>query len=142
MVIKLELINLEQRRKELGLTLEEVGRYVGVSKSTVKKWETGYIDNMKRDKIALLANALQIEPVSLITGELIPVSINSNLEYTLSEHEKKLISAYRDKPEMQPAVDRLLAIDSAPAKNIGEDIAETIIKTQKALHTKCNSNSK
>ena len=56
--------------------------------------------------------------------------------------KKKLISAYREKPEMQPAVDRLLAIDSAPTKNIGEDIAETVIKTQKALHTKCNSNSK
>ena len=133
---------IRNRRIELKLTLEEVGNMVGVSKSTVKKWEDGYISNMKRDKIALLANALQIEPVSLITGELIPISINSNLEYTLSEHEKKLISAYRDKPEMQPAVDRLLAIDSAPAKNIGEDIAETVIKTQKALHTKCNSNSK
>ena len=131
---------IRNRRNELKLTLEEVGNMVGVSKSTVKKWEDGYISNMKRDKIALLANALQIEPVSLITGELIPISINSNLEYTLSEHEKKLISAYRDKPEMQPAVDRLLAIDSAPAKNIGEDIAETVIKTQKALHTKCNSN--
>lgn len=131
---------IRNRRIELKLTLEEVGNMVGVSKSTVKKWEDGYISNMKRDKIALLANALQIEPVSLITGELIPISINSNLEYTLSEHEKKLISAYRDKPEMQPAVDRLLAIDSAPAKNIGEDIAETVIKTQKALHTKCNSN--
>ena len=29
------------RRKELGLTLEEVGNAVGVSKSTVKKWENG-----------------------------------------------------------------------------------------------------
>ena len=133
---------IRNRRIELKLTLEEVGNMVGVSKSTVKKWEDGYISNMKRDKIALLANALQIEPVSLITGELIPVSINNNLEYTLSEHEKKLISAYREKPEMQPAVDRLLGIESAPAKNIGEDIAETVIKTQKALHTKCNSNSK
>ena len=133
---------IRNRRIELKLTLEEVGNMVGVSKSTVKKWEDGYISNMKRDKIALLAKALQIEPVSLITGELIPISVNNNLEYTLSEHEKKLISAYRDKPEMQPAVDRLLAIDYAPAKNIGKDIAETIIKTQKALHTKCTSNSK
>ena len=133
---------IRNRRIELKLTLEEVGNMVGVSKSTVKKWEDGYISNMKRDKIALLAKALQIEPVSLITGELIPISVNNNLEYTLSEHERKLISAYRDKPEMQPAIDRLLAIDSAPAKNIGEDIAETVIKTQKALHTKCNSNSK
>lgn len=131
---------IRNRRIELKLTLEEIGNMVGVSKSTVKKWEDGYISNMKRDKIALLAKALQIEPVSLITGELIPISVNNNLEYTLSEHEKKLISAYRNKPEMQPAVDRLLGIESAPAKNIGEDIAETIIKTQKALHAKCNSN--
>ena len=28
---------IEERRKELGLTLEEVGNAVGVSKSTVKK---------------------------------------------------------------------------------------------------------
>lgn len=133
---------IRNRRTELNFTLEEVGDMVGVSKSTVKKWEDGYISNMKRDKIALLAKALQLEPVSLITGELIPISFNNNLQYNLSEHEKRLISAYRDKPEMQPAVDKLLGIDSAPAKNIGEDIVETVIKTQNALNTKCNSNSK
>lgn len=58
-----------ERRTSLGLTLEEVGNKVGVSKSTVKKWESGDISNMRRDKIALLAQALQISPVSLITGE-------------------------------------------------------------------------
>ena len=60
---------ISDRRKELGLTLEEVGKIVGVSKSTVKKWEDGYISNMKRDKIALLAKALKLNPVVLITGE-------------------------------------------------------------------------
>lgn len=35
------------RRQELGLTLEEVGDYVGVGKSTVRKWEHGDIENMK-----------------------------------------------------------------------------------------------
>lgn len=133
---------IRNRRIELKLTLEEVGDMVGVSKSTVKKWEDGYISNMKRDKIALLARALQIQPVSLITGELIPTSFENESSFVLSEHEKRLISAYRDKPEMQPAVDKLLGIDSAPAKNIVEDIAETVIKTQNALNTKCNSNSK
>lgn len=34
--------NIEQRRKELKLTLEQIGNFVGVSKSTVKKWESGY----------------------------------------------------------------------------------------------------
>lgn len=53
---------LRQRRLELGLTLEEVGNVVGVGKSTVRKWETGDIANMRRDKIALLAKALQVSP--------------------------------------------------------------------------------
>jgi repressor LexA len=67
-----KLIN--QRRLALDLTLEEVGNAVGVSKSTVKKWEDGFISNMKRDKIAQLASVLKLSPVSLITGELIEES--------------------------------------------------------------------
>lgn len=58
---------LKQRRLELKLTLEEVGNAVGVGKSTVKKWEDGYIANMKRDKIAALASVLRISP-ALIMG--------------------------------------------------------------------------
>lgn len=60
---------IHKRRTELGLTLEEVGNAVGVSKSTVKKWEDGFISNMKRDKISELSKILRISPVSLITGE-------------------------------------------------------------------------
>ncbi len=59
-----------KRRKVLGLTLEQVGNAVGVSKSTVKKWESGYISNMRRDKIALLAKVLQIKPTELIDDTL------------------------------------------------------------------------
>lgn len=54
------------RRKALGLTLEEVGNAVGVSKSTVKKWESGYISNMRKDKIEKLAKVLEISPVRLL----------------------------------------------------------------------------
>lgn len=57
---------IHERRIQLGLTLEEVGNIVGVNKSTVKKWETGNISNMRRDKIALLAKVLKISPVQLI----------------------------------------------------------------------------
>ena len=63
---------INQRRIELGLTLEEVGNFVGVSKSTVKKWEDGFISNMKRDKIAKLATVLKMNPVTFITGEEFP----------------------------------------------------------------------
>lgn len=60
---------LKKRRLELGLTLEEVGQIVGVGKSTVRKWETGFIENMKRDKIALLAKALQTTPLFIMGVE-------------------------------------------------------------------------
>ena len=61
---------IHQRRKELGLTLEDVGTYVGVGRSTVKKWEDGHILNMRRDKIALLAQILRLNPVTFIDGEV------------------------------------------------------------------------
>ena len=55
-----------ERRKELGLTLEEVGKAVGVGKSTVRKWENGMIKNMGRDKLAALASVLRLNPVMLV----------------------------------------------------------------------------
>ncbi|MDR2006708.1 MAG: helix-turn-helix domain-containing protein [Acidaminococcales bacterium] len=57
------------RRKQLDLTLEEVAQVAGVGKSTVRKWETGEIDNMKLDKIELLAKALRTTPAWLMGWE-------------------------------------------------------------------------
>lgn len=103
---------IHSRRLELNLTLEEIGNYVGVSKSTVKKWEDGYISNMRRDKISALAKILKISPVSLITGELEEeIKICHSIE--LTTHEKEVITAYRSKPEMQQAVDRLLGVEES-----------------------------
>ncbi len=59
-------MNLKQRRLELNMTLEEVANIVGVGKSTVRKWETGDIANMKIDKVAQLAKALQVSPNELL----------------------------------------------------------------------------
>lgn len=61
---------MRTRRQELGLTLEDVGSFVGVGKSTVRKWERGDIENMKRDKINLLSQVLKLSPLTFITGEV------------------------------------------------------------------------
>ncbi len=53
-------------RLQKGMTLEEVGNRVGVGKSTVRKWESGDIANMRRDKIAKLATALGTSPAYLM----------------------------------------------------------------------------
>ena len=58
---------IRNRRLELGLTMKELAAMVGVSEGTISRWESGNISNMKRDKIHLLANALDISP-SVIMG--------------------------------------------------------------------------
>ena len=55
-----------QLRKAQNKTLEDIAKIVGVGKSTVRKWETGMIANMRRDKIAKLAEALNTTPAYLM----------------------------------------------------------------------------
>ena len=56
-------------KDERHLTYEEIGKIVGVGKSTVRKWAMGDIKNMRRDKIALLADALGVTPGYLMGWE-------------------------------------------------------------------------
>lgn len=60
---------IKELRQERGLTLEQVGKAVGVGKSTVRKWEVGMIANMRRDKIASLAKVLGTTPAYLMGWE-------------------------------------------------------------------------
>ena len=61
---------IRNKRIALGYTLEYVGNCVGVSKSTVRKWESGFISNMGRDKIAALAKCLELNPITLVNGNM------------------------------------------------------------------------
>ena len=88
-------------RQEKGLTLEQVADVVGVGKSTVRKWETGMIANMKRDKIADLAKALGTTPAYLMGWT---EKKDSPTEPELSEGEQMLLNLFRQIPEDQQRV--------------------------------------
>ena len=88
----MEKFDIYARRKELGLTLEDIGKACNVGKSTVKKWETGFIENMKRDKIALLANVLKVSPL-----EIMGVEEEQKEETEMKEYLEQL----RRRPEMR-----------------------------------------
>lgn len=60
---------VKKRREMLHLTLEEVGKRTGVSKATVQRWESGEIENVRRDKIVKLAKALETTPAYLMGWE-------------------------------------------------------------------------
>lgn len=57
---------IKELRAKYNLTLEDIAQQVGVGRSTVRKWETGQIQNMRRDKIAKLAYALHTTPEYLM----------------------------------------------------------------------------
>ena len=58
---------IKQRRTELDMTMKQLADKVGVTEGTVSRWESGNIANMKRNKVALLSQVLDI-PVEVIMG--------------------------------------------------------------------------
>lgn len=58
---KIKALRLEQ-----GATMDDIARAVGVSKPTVQRWESGEIENIRRDKIWRLAKALHTTPAYLM----------------------------------------------------------------------------
>lgn len=56
---------IEQRRKELGFTLDDVAREIGVAKSTVQRYEKGTIEKIKLPVIEAIARALSVNPAWL-----------------------------------------------------------------------------
>ena len=87
-------------RQERGLTLEQVADVVGVGKSTVRKWETGMIANMRRDKIADLAKALGTTPAYLMGWKEEDVEKESSpSEPQLTEGEMTMLELFRLVPE-------------------------------------------
>lgn len=83
---------IRQRREELSLTYEQLGNLIGVGKSTVRKWETGMIENMRRDNIVSLAKALNISPAILMGWEDYDLKEKNN--FTLSKEENILLETF------------------------------------------------
>lgn len=63
---------IRQKRKEKGLTLDQVAKACAVSKATVQRWESGEIGNPRRDKLQALAGILEVDPMLLVDDETPP----------------------------------------------------------------------
>lgn len=83
---------LSERRKTLNLTLLDVAKACDVSESTVSRWESGAIENMRRDKCAALAKILRIDPAVIMGWQDVPA-------LSLTRDEEDLVIAFRRAPE-------------------------------------------
>ena len=108
MAIKNMAQKIKELRRQRGMTLEQVANIVGVGKSTVRKWETGMIANMKRDKIAALSQALGTTPAYLMGWQD---------EDDENPHELKLLTAF-DKLDVDDQIFVAKAVEDYKKDNV------------------------
>lgn len=113
---------LKRLRKQSGFTADQVGEMVGKSGKTVNAWE----NNRGQPDAEILMKLCDIYGVSDILSEFKPSKENS---FVISEHEKKVISAYRDNPSMQGAVDKLLNVTENSNCEIASDMCEGLMQS-------------
>lgn len=82
---------IKNRRLELGMTLDDLAREIGVSAATVSRWESGEIQNLRRDKISILADALRVSPSYLMGWE---EDKDTHYEERLSDEAKHLLMEF------------------------------------------------
>ena len=88
--------NILKRRKELGLTQEELAKFMGYkSKSTINKIEMG-INDIPQSKIIRFAEVLYTTPAHLMGWD---EEEDSPEEPKLTEGEKMLLDLFRRVPE-------------------------------------------
>ena len=58
--------NISEARKNAGLTMEELGKMVGVSRATIKRYESGEIANIPDEKIEKIAKATKVSEAFLM----------------------------------------------------------------------------
>lgn len=101
---------LKRLREQIGLTADQVGALVGKSGKTVNAWE----NNRGQPDAEILMKLCDIYNVSDILAEF--RENPQDRHFNLTKHEKDLITAYRNHPEMQMAVDTLLNVSSCSDK--------------------------
>lgn len=63
------MARMKNRRIELDISYQALADMVGISKSTLQRYETGNIRNMPVDKLEAVAKALKVSPAYLMGWE-------------------------------------------------------------------------
>lgn len=116
---------IKQKRKELGLSQEELANRLGLkSKSTICKIERGD-DNLTTSSIRQYADALNCTPSYLMGWENPEQQIREayykgGIRRTITDREVDLIILYRAASrDTQTAIDKILGLENVEKRDIG-----------------------
>ena len=104
---------IKARRKELGLTTEELGRMIGVQRSAITKYEKNRVD-LKSRQINQIAEALQINPALLLSDE--DIAYNSDDDYIITMYNS-LSAAGKDYVQQQLRVAQVMFSEQSTRYN-------------------------
>ena len=113
-----ELVNkIKNRRIELNLSYQDLSDLTGISKSTLQRYETGFIKKVPITQIQIIAKALNVNPGYLMGWEPIP-----STPITLTPPEEIHIKKYRQidddgKEEIDNMIDFKLKKTETKQKN-------------------------
>lgn len=92
-------MNMGERIKELriskGYTQEDLGKILGLKKAAIQKYENGDVENIKRSKIKLLADALSVTPSYIMWGNA------ERDRFSGTRKDDRLVTLWRKPPEKQ-----------------------------------------
>ena len=92
---------IRKYREEINLSQKQLAEKIGVSNSRVSNWEQG-LNRPDADILAAICVALDVSP-SLLLG----IQVTGD---ELTEQERKVLKAYREKEDVRQAVHILLGV--------------------------------
>lgn len=97
-----ELIDkIKLRRLELGLSYQELSDLTGINKSTLQRYETGFIKKVPINQVQVIAQALHVSPRYLMGWE----NGNTSPTYYLNPESAKMAQEIYDNPEYKALFD-------------------------------------
>ena len=84
---------IKELRQEKQMTLLEVAKRLGVSESTVQRYESGAISNLKYETIISLSSLFGVDPCYLMGWDVSASESSVSLE--VSSEERRLVEMYR-----------------------------------------------
>ena len=93
---------IRKHRESLGISRRQLAEQIGVSNGRISNWEQG-LNRPDADMLTELCRVLKVYPSSLLGVKL--------SKDELSDIKWKIIQAYREKTDLQKAVNILLGID-------------------------------